>query len=55
MNEREQDWNMVEESAKLIEQWAATQPEDIQDSVQRLISAAFGEQAVKEIERMQHE
>jgi len=55
MNEREQDWNTVEANAKLVEKWAVTQPKEIQIAIQRLISAAYSEQAIEEVERMQNE
>jgi hypothetical protein len=51
----EQTWAKVESAAKLVEQWSTTQPEEVHHAVLRIISAAFKEQAVQEIEEMLNE
>jgi hypothetical protein len=48
----EQSWEKIESAAKLVEQWSVTQPKEVRHAVLRIISVAFGEQAVKEIEEI---
>ena len=41
-------WDEVQESTKIVEEWAKDQPPEIQQTIQRIISAAHGEMAAEE-------
>ena len=40
----------IDEAAEKVEKWAKTKPKEIQDAIERIVSSAYGEEAVEEVE-----